>query len=417
MNRRDVLKLLSALPFVARLGAQTRATGQHRIVFGLEHGFLIGPDGTLKVWQHGLRTEEGSVDWLGLGHNDPVARWALLPVPGLSNVVSAAAGNGCSFAVLANGQVMAWGSNAGGMLGTTPLALFEKTASWGSSSNKPIPVVTKFDAVAIDTKKDHVVALARDGTVYTWGKADAGQLGIGAMPDITFLTNQSAAETYLPFPARVPDLTEVVAISAGYSHTLALLKDGTVRAWGDNSMGQLGDGTTETRTRPVPAQGVRNAIGVAAGADFSVALLANGTAMTWGNASNNKLARNSTDDSSPEPTPAPAIGATNLRSIVASNTHVIALTNAGTVMTWGNDTYGQLGAGDAAASKLPTIVKGLSDVRFVTGMASTSIAIQGNGRILTWGGVRPWTRPGGGRPDVSRSPILLWLDGLDQPPW
>ena len=88
--------------------------------------------------------------------------------------------------------------------------------------------------------------------------------------------------TYVPFPVGPPNLSDVVAISAGYSHSLALLKDGSVRAWGDNSLGQVGDGTTTARNTPVVVQGVRNAIAIAAGAEFSVAVLSDGTAMAWG---------------------------------------------------------------------------------------------------------------------------------------
>ena len=78
---------------------------------------------------------------------------------------------------------------------------------------------------------------------------------------------------YMPFPMRVPNLADVVAISAGGSHSLALLKDGTVRAWGWNRFGQVGDGTAVDRNTPTVVQGVRNAVAIAAGYEFSVAVL------------------------------------------------------------------------------------------------------------------------------------------------
>src|SRR5204863_5370274 len=86
-----------------------------------------------------------------------------------------------------------------------------------------------------------------------------------------------------PYPIQVPGLAGVVAISTGPEFSLALLKDGTIRAWGENTHGQLGDGTTERRTRPVLVGGITNAIAVGAGGlDLAVALLADGTVMTWG---------------------------------------------------------------------------------------------------------------------------------------
>ncbi len=414
MNRRQALSLLSVVPLAARLGAQTRPTAQHRVFLGRTHGLLLGPDGTLRSWQI-VRPDDLAPNWLGLGHNNPINQFVLAPVIGLTNVVAAAAGYGCSFAVLADGRLLSWGDNFDGRLGTTPLTEFEAKAWSNPSSSKPIPVVTKFDAVSVCSESDHVVGLARDGSVYTWGKGAQGQLGIGPLPTIDFKINNSAASTFRPFPVRVPDLSNVVSISAGYSHTLALLKDGTVRAWGANRWGQVGDGTTADRDRPVEALGVRNAIAVAAGSEFSVALLADGTAMTWGNALTNALARNAARDDTPAPTPAPAIGARGLRAIAAGLRHVIGLTDAGTVMTWGDDTYGQLGRGEGSLSSSPTVVKGVTGVQSIGAMASTNFAVLANGRILTWGIVRPWTRPGTGQSDVARTPILLWLDGLDQP--
>ncbi len=82
---------------------------------------------------------------------------------------------------------------------------------------------------------------------------------------------------------RIPTLAGVSAISAGRTHSLALLDDGAARAWGENILGQVGDGTTTNRDTPVLVQGVRNAVAItAAVGDFSAALLADGTVMTWG---------------------------------------------------------------------------------------------------------------------------------------
>jgi alpha-tubulin suppressor-like RCC1 family protein len=181
--------------------------------------------------------------------------------------------------------------------------------------------------------------------------------------------------------------------------------------------GEVGDGTTTTRASPVPVLGVRNAVAVATGGNgFSAALLADGTVMTWGNALAGALGRTPAKTSTPSPTPAPVPGAAGIRAIAAGLGHMLALTEAGTIVSWGDDTFGSHGRG-ADQSPAPRPIRGLSDVRSIVARDSTSLAVLGSGRIMTWGTVRPWTRPPeeGSYDNVSRSPILLWLNGLEQP--
>lgn len=417
MNRRQALTLLAALPLAAHLRAQTRLTAQHRIALGAGHGFLLEPGGSLQAWHTGAQLDGHAPGALGLGHNRPLAAYTLASVPDLRNVAVIAGGSACSFAVLADGRLLSWGLNAGnGLLGTTPLSVVETTASWGANSNSPVPLATKFDAIDVSTQESHVLALARDGALYAWGKGDQGQLGFGPLPIINFKTRTPSAMTFVPFPVRIPDLAGVTAISAGRTHSLALLEDGTIRAWGENRWGQVGDGTTANRDRPVPVQGVRNAVAVAAGGGgFSGALLADGTVMTWGNTLGGALGRAPWDGGyAPGPSPALVPGVNGIRAIAAGGLHMIALTEAGTVISWGEDTFGSLGRGNNKTNR-PGVVPSLTGVQSIRALNSTCMAMLANGRIMTWGGVRPWTRPEGSHDDISRSPILLWLDGLDQP--
>ena len=402
MNRRRALALIAALPFAARLDADTRTTAKTRVVVGLGHGFLFEPGGPVESWRISEVPDDLAPNWLGLGHNRVHPKFTLAAVRGLTGVVAAAAGNECSFAVLGDGRLLSWGSNAGnGRLGTTARAAFENTASWGPDSNTPVAVATKFDAVDVSCVNEHVVALSREGAVYTWGKAARGALGIGPLPTLDFKRYESAATTYVPFPIRVPDLSEVTAIKTGYGHSLALRSDGTVLAWGDNRLGQLGDGTMTDRDRPVTVQRVRNAVAIGAAAEGSAAVLADGTVMTWG----------SDDDQNPILVPALVPGVRGVRTIAAGLLHFAALTQAGTVFMWGDSTY--LGLGRGRNARGARLVKELSDVQSIAACANTTTAVLASGKIMTWGGVRPWTRPDGA-PDLSRSPILLWLDGLQQ---
>ena len=405
MNRRQALSLLAALPFATPLRAQTRSTSKHRIILGGDIGLLIEPGGTVQVWLTNTAHANGNdaEDVLGLGHNRPVDAFTLYKIPGLTGVVSAAAGS-AAYAVLADGQVLSWGAGGYGLLGTTPLAEFETKAQPRVRSNTPQPVAVTFDAVDVSAKGEHVLALARDGSVYSWGRGDAGQLGIGPMPVINYKTRSARAENFMPFPVRVPDLTDVRAISAGNMHSLALLTDGTVRAWGENKWGQVGDGSTANRNTPTPVAGVRNAVAIAATGYSSVAVLSDGTVMEWGSTLGNN---------SPRPKPAPVAGVRGIRAATGGDDHVVALTQTGGVMTWGQDAHYQTGRGSNATA--PGLVKGLTDVQSIAASFRGSVAVLASGRIMIWSEVRPWARPGGGQSNLSQFPILLWVDGLEQP--
>lgn len=406
MNRREALSLLASIPLAARLQALTRPTAQHRVALSQGHGFLIEPDGTLKAWVNapGSNDEEAAPDRLGLGHEAPVYRHTLYPVPGLTSVVAAAAGM-ASFAVLADGRLLAWGPNARGILGTTPLSEFEERAQPRPRTSTPTPVAARFDAVNVSSTSDHALALARDGSVYAWGYGASGQLGIGPLPVVNFKTRTPRAMPEVPYPVRIPDLGDVIAIGAGARHSLALRKDGTVLAWGDNKDGQVGDGTTVNRDRPTVVPGVRSAVAIAAGAYFSVAILADGTAVEWGA---------TYDNPSPRPTLAPLPGVRGARSVVAGDGHAAVITQTGEVITWGQGAHYETGRG-RNAGQAPAPIKGLTDVRFLAACKSQTIAVLGSGRMMTWGEVRPWTRPDAGGGELSPYPILLWLDGLEQP--
>jgi len=405
MNRREALAMLAALPLAARLGAQTRPTPNHRVFLGPGHGLLLGPDGRLQSFSmnSGRGENAPAADYLGLGDERPVDHFALYPVAAPSGVVAAAAG-GASFAVLADGRVLACGATGYGDLGITPLSEFETKGQPRTRTNTPTPVAVSFDAVDISCKADHVLARTRDGGVYAWGRGDGGQLGIGPLPTVNFKTRSARVEPYVPYPVRIPDLANVTAIATGNRHSLALLQDGTVLGWGFNRFGQVGDGTTTNRDRPTEVAGVRNAVAISAGWDFSVALLSDGTVMEWGATYSNP---------SPRPTPAAVVGARGIRALVAGGSHVVAITNSGGVMTWGSEAHYETGR--SGNGLVPGLIKGLEDVRSVAAADGTNIAVLGSGRMMTWGEVRPWTRPGNGQADLSPFPIQLWLDGLEQP--
>jgi alpha-tubulin suppressor-like RCC1 family protein len=406
MNRRHALSLLAALPFAARLDAQTRPTAKTRVALGRDHSLLFELGGSMQSWRTAGNADDTASDELGLGDNRPLPRHTLGTVKGLTNVVAAAAGLQCSYAVLGDGRLLAWGGNSSGRLGTMTRAQFEARASWGPNSNTPIPVATKFDAVDVASHNWHVLALARDGSVYAWAANDKGQLGIGTLPVFDFKgKSDSEATGYLPYPMRIPDLSDVVAIDTGFEHSLALLKDGTVRAWGNNRYGQLGDGTTMDRDKPVVVHGIRNAIAIGTSSYASAAALADGTVVTWGT-----LTRYAQGLPIEKKALVPSVvaGVGGVRRIAGGLAFFMGLTDAGTVMTWGDNTYSEQGRG--GNPKPAGLVTGLTGVQSIAARSGKAVAVLAAGQIMTWGYV---VRPGG-KEGTSASPIPLWLDGLEQ---
>ncbi|MER7771531.1 hypothetical protein [Kitasatospora sp. NPDC096140] len=229
------------------------------------------------------------------------------------------------------------------------------------------------------------LALLANGTVESWGKNDKGQLGNGA----TSATDEWAV------PSLVAGLGGVDAIAAGGSHALALLKDGTVKAWGLNDKSQLGDGTTTNASLPVTVAGLEDVKAIAAGGSFSMALLKDGTVKTWGNNDKGQLgvtprAAKSTD---PVPKPAPATRTTavavpeltSVKGITAGASHALALLADGTVMSWGLNDKGQLGDDTVIDKPYPVQVLELKNVTALSAGASHTVALLQDRTLRAWG--------------------------------
>ncbi|MEX2237778.1 MAG: RCC1 repeat-containing protein, partial [Dehalococcoidia bacterium] len=235
----------------------------------------------------------------------------------------------------------AWGDDAGGQLG-----------DGGTNTSQPTPVTVSglatVTAIAAGAAGGaHSLALLSDGTVRAWGYDLFGQLGDGG-------TN-----TDQPTPVAVSGLATVTAIAAGGNHSLALLSDGTVRAWGYDGEGQLGDGGTNTeQPTPVAVSGLATVTAIAAGGAHSLALLSDGTVRAWGDDLFGQLGDGGTNTD--QPTPVAVSGLTAVTAIAAGGGHSLALLSDGTVRAWGLDSSGQLGDGGTNTDQpTPVAVSGL----------------------------------------------------------
>jgi alpha-tubulin suppressor-like RCC1 family protein len=240
-----------------------------------------------------------------------------------------------------------------------------------ASSNVAVSVTGLSGATAISAGADHSLALLQDGTVMAWGKNRQGQLGNG---------NTVASAV----PVTVRSLAGVVAISAGGDHSLALLENGTVMAWGDNHEGQLGTGNTRNSSLPVAVRGLSGVAAVSAGANHSLALLENGTVMAWGDNHEGQLGTGTTSNST-VPVTVSGLSGVNVKAISAGGEHSLALRRNGTMLAWGSDEYGQLGNGAATSSDVPVNVRKLSGATAISAGGRHSLALLSDGTVMAWG--------------------------------
>lgn len=219
-------------------------------------------------------------------------------------------------------------------------------------------------------KDAFAVALLNDGTVKSWGANTVGQLGNGTT------TAQS-------FPATVGGLTGVSDLSAGADHVLAV-KGGRVQAWGSNKNKQLGTGqdTTNPYKNPVPVQSLDKVKNVGAGCGFSVALRQDGTVWTWGLGDNGRLG---TGASTTRETPMQVPDLTDVDAVAVGCDHVLALTADGVIKAWGKGTEGQLGDDKKADSNKPVDVAYLDRVAKVFATNGSSFAVLDDGSVQAWG--------------------------------
>src|SRR3989337_2563490 len=293
-------------------------------------------DGT--VWTWGLNNYgelgDGSTVTYGKdadGQYIKVIRNVPGPVVGLNGVVAITAGRSTGAALKNDGTVWTWGENTYGTLGdgNTNVSLTS------GSSATPVRVIGLTDIVSIALKRSHILALKSDGTVWAWGHNRDGQFGNN--------TATGDANSPGPIPVQVSDLTDPDAtIATGYWHSMALNSDGTVWTWGDNEAGELCDGTLINQLIPEKITGLYDLSAIEGGEYQTIALKRNGTVWMCGNNSAGQLGIGAATEESINP-PVQVIGLTNVFAITSGKYFSIALKGDGTIWTWGVNNKGQLG--------------------------------------------------------------------------
>ena len=177
-----------------------------------------------------------------------------------------------------------------------------------------------------------------------WGYNEHGELGVGS------------TSVSMGTPTPIPGLTNVTALAAGSIFTCALTSNGTVMCWGDNTMGELGDGSNQPSASPVQASTLDGVTNIATGYDFGCAIVADGAVKCWGNNSAGQLG---CDGLAFSATPLLVPNVSHATAIAAGYDHACAVADGGAVWCWGDNHYGQLGTGDTLSSSRPVPVVNL----------------------------------------------------------
>ncbi|MFA6961193.1 MAG: fibronectin type III domain-containing protein [Opitutaceae bacterium] len=272
-------------------------------------------------------------------------------------------GEAYTLALKRDGTVWSWGANNNGQLGQGNMGEY-----W-----YPAKIESLAGVKAISAGATHSLALKSDGTVWAWGDNSYGQLG-----DDT--TIQQLA------PVAVTGLPEIVAIAAGENFSFALDVNGKVWAWGYNYYNQLGDGTATTRLSPVAVNGLNeltNVIAIDAGLNFGVALKSDGTVWAWGSNGAGELGTNYNPSISSTPIRSGTI--TNVVAIAAGARHVLVLKTDGSVSAWGYNAYGQLGDNTNNNRGVAGAVTLTGQYTVIAAGQNNSAALKSDGTLYTWG--------------------------------
>ena len=250
-----------------------------------------------------------------------------------------------------------------------------------ASAGYYVPDSRNHNSNKISTGTTHTCTILDDGSVSCWGDNSVGPIGDGTTTDRSTPTQTSSLGT---------DRT-AVAIAAGWGHTCVILDDGSVSCWGDNSDGQLGDGTTTDRLTPTPTSSLgfgRTAVAIATGQYHTCVILDDGSVSCWGRNDNGRLGDGTTTDRlTPTQTSSLGIDRTAV-AIDLGNYHTCAILDDGSVSCWGQNIKGQLGDGTNTDRNTPTQISSLGTDRTAVSIAvgyRNTCVILDDGSVSCWG--------------------------------
>lgn len=349
-------------------------------VTGDAHRLALMSDGRVFGWRQFRNGQLGRFDRINVETGLFTTGPILQELPG--KVIDIAAGNEASYAVLDDGSVWAWGRGDYGQLGTGPNPVLSTLPS-----DSPAMQYRGVDraqrvrvgaGVAVAAAGHFALAVLRDGTVRAWGLR--GPLGDGG---------PSSGMVFEP--VAVLGVADVAQVSASSSHVLVLTKSGRVFGWGDNSTGALGRDPAQTprldRADEVP--GLTDVAGVAAAYQVSTALKRDGTVWVWGSNQHGQFGdgvHTSSERIGARFTPQPVAGIANVVAMTSSSgRQTIVLLKDGTLRGWGNTDFGQIGAGISGTYQAKPVTPKIAGVSAVFAAGNNTFAVKTDGTFWGWG--------------------------------
>jgi len=236
-------------------------------------------------------------------------------------------------AIRTDGTLWAWGNNSHGQLGDGTT----------TQRNAPVRIGSDSNWASVSAGWQHTLAVRTDGTLWAWGNnADDWRLGAVWDGDMTYTTT----------PIQVGTDSNWASVSAGGRHTVAVRTDGSLWTWGFNQFGQLGDGTTVGRFAPVRIGTDNNWASVSAGDSHTVAIRMDGSLWAWGGNGQGRLG-DGTTTSRASPVRVMTLAGWVPASISAGSSFGTTVGRDGTIFAWGWNGQGGLGDGTTSNSSFP----------------------------------------------------------------
>lgn len=351
-----------------------------KIVSGENFVALLKQDGTVWTWGNNTYGQLGNGKAENVNVTEPVQVLGIGGSGYLNDIIDISAGQYFVVALRRNGEVVTWGRNEIGELGTTvdiattPMNVREKSGN------------ILVGAVKVTAGKLNGAALKADGTVWVWGSNANSQLGQGNKINSTYAIPVLA-------PIGTTYLNNIKDIQAGNNFFISLTNDGEIYSWGIGGSGQLGNGATSEKNIAVKAKDLANIQKIAVGNDFVIALISDGRVYTWGYGGAGRLGNGSTSNQS-SPVQVKLNASTFLTDVVdigAIYSSGYALASDGSVYAWGAGAEGQLGNDASSNSSYPVkmvriykeeLEKDILKLQSSSPASVSNFIIKGNGSIL-----------------------------------
>lgn len=296
------------------------------------------------------------------------------PVKGLARPAAVGLGQLATCTCDQSGNAWCWGRNVEGELGI---------GSASANATAPVQVPGVTDCLQITGGANHTCMVHGDNTVSCWGRNDVGQAGQPTSANGSCSESSGTTVPCIVSPARVAGLTNASQIVAGEEYACALMSDMTVACWGDNSAGELGDGTNTSRATVATVKNLASDIvELSAGRWHVCARHQSGSISCWGANSSGQLGNGNTDSSS---SPVPVASVMDALQLASGLQHTCALRGGSRVSCWGGNSEGQLGNGATTDSLAPVDVIGLKQVNAIAAGSVFTCARSPTGEAFCWG--------------------------------